>query len=56
MVPCVVGDVAISEKPACFQVSRDVMWLLWFWGTLVDVWCTFKISIGRYRYLFRYRK
>ena len=39
MVPCVVGDVAISEKLACFQVLRDVMWLLWFWGALVDVWC-----------------
>jgi hypothetical protein len=31
--------VANFEKPACFQVLRDVMWLLWFWGALVDVWC-----------------
>jgi hypothetical protein len=39
MVPRVVGDVAISEKAACFQVSRDMMRWLWFWAVLVDVWC-----------------
>jgi hypothetical protein len=39
MVPCVVGDVAISEKPAS-QVSWYVVWgLLWFWGALFDAWC-----------------